>query len=115
MDAQVADPVLRPDRRRLSSRKVVPLSIDGLTAPDSVGAWAARYFDAAVRGARSTEVADKIALHVARFADHLTAAHWHNRLSAAVRREVSVWREHLADPAPNGTALAPATVNAHLA
>lgn len=116
MDAQVAEPQDRPDRRRLPSRKVVPLPIDGLTATDSIEAWAARYLDAAVRGVRSAEVADKIALHLARFADHFTAAHGHERLTAVVRREVVAWRTRLAgDPEVGGLGLAPATVNAHLA
>src|SRR5512135_2977070 len=102
MDAQVATPPTRPDRRRLPSRKVVPLPVDGLTAPDSVEAWAARYLDAAVRGVRSSEVTDKIALHLGRFTDHLVTARGHDRLSVVVRREVVAWREHLAGPAPDG-------------
>lgn len=121
MDAQVAAPQDRSDRRRLPSRKVVPLPIGGLTATDSIEDWAGRYLDAAVRGVRSAEVADKIALHLARFADHFTAAHGHERLTAVVHREVVAWRTYLAadpdagDPQGGGTCLAPATVNAHLA
>jgi alkylation response protein AidB-like acyl-CoA dehydrogenase len=72
----------------LPSRKVVPLPVGGLTATDSIEDWAGRYLDAAVRGVRSAEVADKIALHLARFADHFTAAHGHERLTAVVRREL---------------------------
>ncbi|MGH3529657.1 MAG: tyrosine-type recombinase/integrase [Pseudonocardiaceae bacterium] len=116
MTAQATDPPSHPDRRRLPSRKVVPLPIDGLSGPDSIEAWAGRYLDAAVRGVRSAEVADKIALHLARFGDHVHAERGHERLSAVVRREVLGWREHLAgDPAAGGLGLAPATVNAHLA
>lgn len=63
----------------MPSRKVVPLPIDGLTAPDSIEAWASRYLDAAVRGVRSAEVADKIALHLARFRDHFHTVHGHDR------------------------------------
>src|SRR6266498_1193475 len=95
MSAQVAESVPRPDRRRLPSRKVVPLPVGGLTAPDSIEQWARRYLDAAVRGVRSAEVADKIALHLARFRDHFHIAHGHDRLSAVVRREVVAWRDHL--------------------
>ena len=121
MDAQVVQPAPRPDRRRLPSRKVVPLPVGDLTATDSIEDLAGRYLDAAVRGVRSAEVADKIALHLARFADHFTAAHGHERLTAVVRREVVAWRTHLAadpdaeDPQGAGLGLAPATVNAHLA
>jgi hypothetical protein len=79
-------------RDRLPSRKVVPLPVVGLTAADSIEDWAGRYLDAAVRGVRSVEVADRIALHLARFADHFTAGHGHDRLSAVVRREVVAWR-----------------------
>jgi hypothetical protein len=116
MSAQVAESLPRPDRRRLPSRKVVPLPIGGLTAPDSIKQWAGRYLDAAGRGVRSAEVADKIALHLARFRDHFASAHSHDRLSAVVRREVLAWRHHLtAAPTAGGLGLAPATVNTHLA
>lgn len=121
MEPQVVEPAPRPDRRRLPSRKVVPLPVAGLTAADAIEDWAGRYLDAAVRGVRSGEVADKIALHLARFADHFTAAHGHERLSAVVRREVVTWRTYLAadpeagDLQAGGLGLAPATVNAHLA
>ncbi|SEH03632.1 hypothetical protein SAMN05444920_14046 [Nonomuraea solani] len=94
----------------------MPLPIGGLTVPDAIEAWAGRYLDAAVRGVRSPEVADKIALHLARFRDHFHAAHGHDRLSAVIQREVVAWRNHLtADPAAGGLGLAPATVNTHLA
>jgi site-specific recombinase XerD len=116
MTAQATGLGTRPDRRRLPSRKVVPLPIGGLAAPDAIEACAGRYLDAAVRGVRSAEVADKIALHLARFRDHFHAAHSHDRLSAVVRREVIAWRDHLAAaPATGGLGLAPATVNTHLA
>jgi integrase len=116
MTAQVTDISARPDRRRFPSRQVVPLPISGLAAPDAIEAWAGRYLDAAVRGVRSAEVADKIALHLARFRDHFHAAHGHDRLSAVVQREVIAWRNHLtADRAAGGFGLAPATVNTHLA
>ena len=111
MAAQFAGPAARPDRRGLPSRKVVPLPIGGLVGPDSIEAWAACYLDAAVLGVRSSEVTDKIALHLARFRDHFYDAHGHERLSAVIRREVLGWRDHLA----GGLGLAPATVNAHLA
>jgi hypothetical protein len=116
MTVQATDSPPRPDRRRLPSRKVVPLPIGGLAGPDSIEAWAARYLDAAIRGVRSPEVTDKIALHLARFGDHFHDVHGHERLSAVIRREVLSWREHLAtDPNTGGLGLAPATVNAHLA
>jgi integrase len=116
MATQLTEPAPRPDRRKLPSRKVVPLPIGGLAGPDSIEAWAARYLDAAIRGVRSPEVTDKIALHLARFRDHFHEVHGHERLSAVIHREVLGWREHLAsDPATGGLGLAPATVNAHLA
>ncbi|MDY7089585.1 MAG: hypothetical protein SYR96_31335 [Actinomycetota bacterium] len=40
MTAQVTDISSRPDRRRLPSRKVVPLPIGGLAAPNAIEAWA---------------------------------------------------------------------------
>jgi hypothetical protein len=63
---------------------------------------------------RSTEVADKIAMHLARFHDHFHTTHGHDRRLAVVRREVVAWRDHLAaNPATDG--LAPAIVNTRLA
>jgi hypothetical protein len=95
---------------------LLPLPIGGLAAPDAIEEWAGRYLDAAVRGLRSAEVADKIALHLARFRDHFHHAHGHDRLTAVVQREVVAWRTHLAaDPDTGGVGLAAATVNAHLA
>jgi hypothetical protein len=73
----------------------VPLPIGGLAGPDSIEAWAGRYLNAAVRGIRSAEVTDKIALHLARFGDHFHQEHGHERLSAVIRREVLGWRDHL--------------------
>ena len=100
----------------MPSRKVVPLPIGGLAAPDAIEEWAGRYLDATVRGVRSAEVADKIALHLPRFRDHFHAAHGHDRLSTVVRREVLAWRRHLAaDRSAGGLGLAPATVNTRLA
>ncbi|MFI2664108.1 tyrosine-type recombinase/integrase [Micromonospora carbonacea] len=94
----------------------MPLPIGGLTVPDSIEDWAGRYLDAAVRGVRSAEVADKIALHLSRFRDHFHAAHGHDRLSAVVHREVVAWRTRLStDWDAGGLGLAPATVNTHLA
>ncbi|WP_131770932.1 hypothetical protein [Candidatus Protofrankia californiensis] len=87
-----------------------------MDAADAIEAWAGRYLEAAVRGVRSPEVTDKIALHLGRFADYFHTVHGHDRLSAVVRREVVAWRDHLAgEPADGGLGLAPATVNAHLA
>jgi site-specific recombinase XerD len=94
----------------------VPLPVGGLDPEqDSIEAWAGRYLEAAVRGVRSAEVADKTALHLARFADWHAAAYGHGRLSTVVRRDVVGWRDHLAAAPPDGAGLAPATVNAHLA
>jgi integrase len=94
----------------------VPLPIGSLGRPDSIEAWVGCYLDAAIRGVRSPEVTDKIALHLARFRDHFHEVHGHERLSAVMRREVLGWREHLATEVnTGGLGLAPATVNAHLA
>jgi len=76
-----------------------------------VAAWTDRYLELAVRGVRSTEVAGKIAAHLARFAEYVMDAYGHDRLSAVVRRDIVSWRDNLAGE----RGLAPATVNAHLA
>jgi hypothetical protein len=77
-----------PGPAQIAFTKVVPLPIGGLTAADSIEDWACRYLDAAVRGVRSAEIADKIALA----AD-----------------------PDAGDPQGCGFGPAPATVNAHLA
>jgi hypothetical protein len=64
---------------------------------------------------RSAEVADKIALHLAGFGDHLADVHGHERVSTVVTREVVAWPAYLNGGAPIGLGLAAATVNAHLA
>ena len=99
------------DRIRLPSRKAVALVTAGVEVSDSVAAWTVRYLELAVRGVRSAEVASKIAAHLARFGEYVIDAYGHDRLSALVRRDVVGWRDHLA----GAGALAPATVNAHLA
>jgi integrase len=76
-----------------------------------VAAWTDRYLELAVRGVRSAEVAGKVAAHLARFGEYVTDAYGHDRLSAAVRRDIVGWRDELAGE----RGLAPATVNAHLA
>jgi hypothetical protein len=43
MTARVTESEFRQDRRRLPSRKVVPLPIGGLTVPNAIEAWAGRY------------------------------------------------------------------------
>ena len=89
-------------------------------ADDSLAAWAQRYLDLAVRGVRSDEVAGKIARHLDRFTAWLIGGLGHDRISAVTPREVAAWRDHLAAHGNTGrdgttTAMAPATVNNHLA
>ena len=89
-------------------------------ADDSLAVWTQRYLDLAVRGVRSDEVTGKITRHLDRFADWFTAGLGHDRVSAVTTREVAAWRDHLAAEGNRGrdgtaTAMAPATVNNHLA
>ena len=89
-------------------------------ADDSLAAWAQRYLDLAVRGVRSDEVAGKIARHLDRFTAWLIGGLGHDRIFAVTPREVAAWRDHLAAHGNTGrdgttTAMAPATVNNHLA
>src|SRR6266705_358220 len=108
------------DRRKITSRKVIAPGRDPAEADDSVAAWAQRYLDQAVRGVRSEKVAGKIGRHLERFAGWLVTGLGHDRVSAVTPREVTAWRDHLAaegNIGRNGTAsaMAPATVNNHLA
>jgi len=54
-------------------------------AVDSVSAWAQRYEQLAVRGVRSGEVANRIALHLLRFELYLRSSYGHDRLSTGGR------------------------------
>jgi site-specific recombinase XerD len=109
------------DRRKITSRKMrVGLEGPG-AADDSLALWAHRYLTLAVRGARSAEVAGKITRHLASFHAFLAAGLGHDRVSAVTPREVAAWREHLAATMVRtladgrAQAMAPATVNNHLA
>jgi site-specific recombinase XerD len=73
-------------------------------------AWAARYEELALAGVRSLEVAERIALHLHRFAEYLEATYGHQRLEAVVRRDLVGWRDSLVS-----SGLGPSTVNNHLA
>jgi site-specific recombinase XerD len=82
-------------------------------APDTVealSAWISRYLTLAVVGVRSEEVADKIALHLERFATFFKEAYGHERIRNVLKRDVLAWQRSLSDQG-----LAPATVNNHLA
>ena len=108
------------DRRKITSRKVADLDGGLGDAGDSLGAWTQRYLDLAVRGVRSDEVTGKIARHLDRFTAWFTNGYGHDRVSAVTPREVTAWRDHLAAEGTisrDGTtaAMAPATVNNHLA
>ena len=82
-------------------------------APDTVeslSAWVTRYLTLAVVGVRSEEVADKIALHLQRFATFYKEAYGHERIRNVLKRDVLAWQRALSDHG-----LAAATVNNHLA
>ena len=69
---------------------------------------------------RSDEVTGKIGRHLDRFTAWFTNGYGHDRVSAVTPREVTAWRDHLAAEGTisrDGTtaAMAPATVNNHLA
>jgi hypothetical protein len=92
----------------LPSRKAAKGTSDVDEAVDSVSAWAQRYEQLAVRGVRSGEVANRIALHLLRFERYLRSSY--DRLSTVVARDVTGWRDSQV-----AAGLAPATVNNHLA
>jgi integrase len=108
------------DRRKITSRKVIDLDGGLGEAGDSLVIWTQRYLDLAVRGVRSDEVTGKIARHLDRFTAWFTSGYGHDRVSAVTPREIAAWRDHLAaegSTARDGAtaAMAPATVNNHLA
>ena len=104
------------DRREITSRKIIDPDRGPGDVDDSLAVWIQRYLDLAVRGVRSDEVTGKITRHLERFATGLG----HDRVSAVTPREVAAWRDHLAAEGSIGrdgtaSAMAPATVNNHLA
>src|SRR5258708_5121103 len=108
------------DRRKITSRKVTDLDGGLGDVGDNLTAWTQTYLDLAVRGVRSDEVTGKIARHLDRFTAWFTDGYGHDRVSAVTPREVTAWRDHLAAEGATGrdgtaAAMAPATVNNHLA
>jgi integrase len=108
------------DLRKFTSRKVTVPDRGPDNADDSLKSWTQRYLDLAVRGVRSDEVTGKITRHLDRFTAWLTDGLGHDRVSAVTPREVAAWRDHLAahgnaDRDGAAAAMAPATVNNHLA
>ncbi len=103
-----------PHLVEFTSRKVegslVPTGTEALEPVESLSAWTTRYLTLAVVGVRSEEVADKIALHLKRFATFYKDAYGHERIRNVLKRDVLAWQRTLTDQG-----LAPATVNNHLA
>ncbi len=85
---------------------------------DDLPVWMQAYLDLAVEGVRSQAIADKIELHLDRFADFYLRRYGHLRLSTVLKRDVLEWMKALrAEETEAGepATLAPATVNNHLA
>src|SRR5215216_4292515 len=103
-----------PHLVEFTSRKVngalVPSAEAALEPVEALSAWITRYLTLAVVGVRSEEVADKIALHLQRFATFYQDAYGHDRIRNILKRDVLAWQRALSDQG-----LAPATVNNHLA
>lgn len=74
-------------------------------------AWIECYLDLVVVGARPELVTRSVVLHVGRFANFFEARYGHERISTVLKRDVEAWIALLSDD----LALAPATVNSHLA
>jgi integrase len=79
--------------------------------PDSLVAWIECYLDLAVVGGRPDQVTRSVVLHPGRFADFFETRYGHERISTVLKRDVEAWIALLSDD----LALAPATVNSHLA
>ncbi len=75
-------------------------------AVEALSAWMTRYLTLAVIGVRSEDVADKIALHLRRFAAFYKDAYGHERIRNVLKRDVLAWQRALSEQG-----LAPATVN----
>ena len=90
-----------------------------VTLPDAFSAWIDLYLALVVQGVRNREIAQKIELHLLRFADFFQQRYGHERLSLCLKRDVSAWMDALEAEEAGGEedapAFAPATVNNHLA
>src|SRR5258708_30447963 len=83
---------------------------------DSCTVWIDAYLDLAVTGVRERPVVAQIARHLRRFAAWFRQRYGHQRLSLCLKRDVLAWLTVLETPASEDQeALAPATVNSHLA
>ena len=104
-------PATRQQLTNFTSRKVTGLA-DALhdPIPDSLPAWMTRYLTFAVVGVRSPAVAEKIALHLDRFAHFFTERYGHDRIGTLLKRDVLAWQRTLKEQG-----FAPATTNNHLA
>jgi integrase len=103
-----------PHLAEITSRKVggavVPFAGAIPDTVETLSGWVTRYLTLAVVGVRSEEVADKIALHLQRFAAFYKDAYGHERIRNVLKRDVLAWQRALSDQG-----LAPATINNHLA
>src|SRR5918994_345372 len=99
-----------PHLAEFTSRKaegsVVPFAGVAPEAVETLSGWVTRYLTLAVVGVRSEEVADKIALHLERFATFYKEGYGHERVRNVLKRDVLAWQRNLSDQG-----LAPATVN----
>jgi integrase len=95
---------------KYTSRKVKGAPGRDEETPDSLNSWIERYLALAVSGVRSEAVAEKIALHLGRFASHYREAYGHDRISTLLKRDVREWQRSLV-----AQGLAPSTINNHLA
>src|SRR6266542_3181942 len=90
-----------PHLAKITSRKVegslVPFTGAAPDTVESLSAWVARYLTLAVVGVRSEEVADKIALHLQRFATFYKEAYGHERIRNVLKRDVLAWQRALSD------------------
>lgn len=98
------------DPGKFTTQKVEGAIAGVADPPDLLAAFMAHYLRLAVTGVRSDAVADKIALHLQRFLTFFHERHGHDRISACLTRDVVAWQTAL-----RTAALAPATVNNHMA
>jgi integrase len=78
--------------------------------PDSLEAWITQYIQLAVTGVRSSAVAQKIVLHLARYLEYFQQVYGHDRISTCLKRDVVSWQKQM-----QTDGLAHSTINNHLA
>lgn len=95
------------------AQKVIPLHGEG---EDRISYWIEKFLDEEIRGVRSKNIEQKIALQLGRFQSFFTKRYRHERVSSIVKRDIKAWLDELYPEDPDKERpFASSTVNNHKA